>query len=313
MPPQPPTQLRRGVLVRRCSLTKILWALCAIIAVVLILLPVSAPFSLTTKTSATMRPPVPKAEQAVPGTAVPLHVYTIAKETCLPRFNGSVLPVHNHTGVIPPALTDALFQKPPLPIVGTDAASAFSVRAFDVAEFASHLIVWRSIFADSVSNALVLSGVSVPPAAVEAVTEKTLLGVCDAAKARREDWHVLLIDGQNRKERRDVAYDKERAPGVFVRSELAGAVGNVSAYVVSPAGANVLLSHASAFTVPLGAFMAIVPGLRVLKINGYAEAAAEDADCIADRDGPAVSSSDFPYYPPLHALHSAARRANLQL
>ncbi|PXF49851.1 hypothetical protein BWQ96_00011 [Gracilariopsis chorda] len=202
------------------------------------------------------------------------------------------------------------FFDPPIPIIGTDDANTRDIYASDVAEFATHVKIWREVFHMKHSCALVIS------CEVNNVDEvlNRLLGekLCDimqrdnGIERKPKAWEMLVF-GAKRVHRHQ---DYEALGSTKEIDQVLS--GDMLVYALNKRGADLLLSYTKAYTVPLEAFLhAVITRKKQFRV-GRLNAARAMLGHECTRSGHAMKSNLLPFYPPLYWTYLASKQESLK-
>lgn len=150
-------------------------------------------------------------------------------------------------------------QNPPLPVVDVDPVTAPMVTAADVALTATHRALWRRVFDDQYARVLVLSDTWFPSRSLWQLLPELLKAVEAGASADRA-WHVLLLTRMVPPQGSpEISWTDATASATLNRTVTVVPVGGASAadrgYILSAAGANMLLSRLTAHRTAIGTAM----------------------------------------------------------
>lgn len=191
---------------------------------------------------------------------------------------------------------------PPIPIIGTDQVHQRMVSGVDVAEFMAHVTMWRKVFHGSGGIGVFLSCQvkDAVPLLKTLRNDKWFRNETEDGEMGNEKWDILLLGAGRRGAVPRGSIEKGAVPENRIADE------DVLGYAVSQTGANELLRHVRAFTVPTRAFMSIIveTGLKVLRWDG---AGLGEVRACTGSTGERKESSELPFYPPVHWIHAAAR------
>lgn len=304
---------------RRQSLSHVLWTVCMVLCVYAVSCQMhhwesrlaDAAFTSKNRSTYTMK-----------GTA--LQVHWICPEHCISStalserqslqsaiqqettasINATAIVRITHVNDVSPSSVD--FDDPPLSIIGTDAAHAHDMSAVSIAEFVTHLRIWRDVFHDPSRNAAVVlqCGHVMGGDAVRAISSVGLFhsdATFNPSESSSTGWDILVLDARHES-------------STFAHTELLHSVqeDELSAYAISRAGAEKLLSAATAYTVPLHVFITILTRggkggsrrERVLVKRWSGATTPGSSKCVPNTQGARARRSDsLPFHPPLHEFH----------